>query len=83
MFFALRRELCRVAGDAIIKTRADGNQEIAVLDRVVRGRDAVHAEHVHCQRMRGVAGAQRHQRGRDRDAVFVGKPPHRLGRVAH
>ena len=36
----------RVARDAIVKARADGDQEIAVLDGVVRGGDAVHAEHV-------------------------------------
>ena len=47
-------ELRRVAGHAVVEARADGDQEIAILDGVVRERRAVHAEHAHGQRMRGV-----------------------------
>ena len=42
---ALRRELLHLAGDAVVEARADREQEVAVLDRVVGVRRAVHAEH--------------------------------------
>ncbi len=54
------REMRRVAGNPVVEAGADGNQEVAVFDGVICRRNAVHAEHVHCQRMRRVAGAQRH-----------------------
>jgi hypothetical protein len=50
MRFALRRELRRHAGDAVVEARADRDQEVAVLDRIVRERRAVHAEHAHRER---------------------------------
>jgi hypothetical protein len=56
------------AGHAIVEARADGNQEIAVVDRIVRERGAVHAQHAQGERVRGVEGADAHQRGDDRDA---------------
>ena len=51
---ALRRELLHLAGDAVVEARADREQEIAVLDRVVGERRAVHAEHAQRQVAGGV-----------------------------
>ena len=56
------RELARITRDAIIEARTDRDQEIAVLDRVIGKCRAVHAEHAHRQRMRGVDGADAHER---------------------
>ena len=63
----IAREFVRVAGHAIIEARADRNQKIAVIDRIVGKRGAVHAEHAHRQRIGGVDGADAHQRGDHRD----------------
>ena len=49
---AARANLLRIAGHAVVEARTDRDQEIAVLDRVVRERGAVHAEHAHRERMR-------------------------------
>jgi hypothetical protein len=61
----LRRELGRHSGDTIVETRADRDQQIAVVDGVVRARRAVHAEHVQRQRMFRVETAEPHERARD------------------
>ena len=58
--FAFGRELLHLAGDAVVEARADGEQEVAVLDRVVRVRRAVHAEHVQRQLAGGVDRADAH-----------------------
>ena len=63
--FRLRRELGRHAGDAVVEARADRDQQIAIVDGVVRARRAVHAEHVQRQRVLGVEAAEAHQRARD------------------
>ena len=57
------RELRGIAGDAIVEARADGDQEVAVVDRVVGERLAVHAQHAHGQYACGVDGADAHERG--------------------
>ena len=62
-----RREFRRDAGDAVVEARADGDQEIAIVDRVVGEGRAVHAEHAHRQRAGGVHGADAHERGDHRD----------------
>ena len=62
MRFAPSRELRRHARDAVVEARAERDQEIAVVDGVVRERRAVHAEHAHRQRMRRVDAAESHQR---------------------
>ena len=68
-----RRELRRHAGDAIVKTRADGDQEVAVVDRVVGEGRAVHAQHAHRQRIGGVHGADAHERGDHRNVESLGE----------
>ena len=68
MRLRVRRELRRLAGDAIVEARAERDQEVAIVDRVVGERRAVHAEHAHRQRMRRVERAEAHQRRDDRDA---------------
>jgi hypothetical protein len=54
MNFALGREFRGISGDPVVEARADRHQEIAVVDGIIRERRAVHAEHAHGQRMRGV-----------------------------
>ena len=51
MDFALRRELGRIAGHAVVEARAQRDQEVAIVDRVVGERRAVHAEHAHRERV--------------------------------
>ena len=65
----------------VVEAGADGDQEIAVFDGVICRRHAVHTQHMQRERMFRVAGAERHQRRRDRDAVFIGKTPHCLAGV--
>ena len=50
----LGRELRGHGGDAIIKTCAHGDQEIAVVHGVVRECGAVHAKHAHRQALRRI-----------------------------
>ena len=81
MRLRVRRELRRLAGDAVVEARAERDQEVAVLDRVVGERRAVHAEHAHRQRMRGVERADAHQRRDDRDAELDARTRAALGRA--
>ena len=69
----VRRELLHLAGDAVVEARADGEQEVAVLDGVVGVRHAVHAEHLERQVAGGVDRADAHERGHDRDAEALGE----------
>ena len=73
MNLALRGELRRIAGDAVVEARAEREQAIAVIDRIVGECRAVHAEHAHRQRIGGVDGADAHQRGDHRDPEVPGK----------
>ena len=68
-----RRELLDLAGDAIVEARADGDQQVAVLDRVVRERRAVHAEHAQRQVAGGVHRADAHQRRHHRNLETLGE----------
>ena len=47
MNFAPRRKSLGVAGDPVVEARADREQEITVVDRIVRECGAVHPEHAH------------------------------------
>ena len=71
--FALRRELLHLAGDAVVEARADGEEEVAVLDGVVGVRRAVHAEHVQRELVGRVDRADAHERRHDRDAEALGE----------
>ena len=57
----------RIAGDAIVETRAERQQAVAVVDGVVGERRAMHSEHAHRQGMRRIDGADSHQRRDDRN----------------
>ena len=54
-------EMLRVADHAVVETRADGQQHIAVLHRHVGFIGAVHAEHADELRVGGGIAAQAHQ----------------------
>jgi len=66
----------------VVEARADGEQEIAVLDGVVREGGAVHAEHAQRQLVRRVDRADAHQRGDDRDPEPLGERAQLGRRVA-
>ena len=76
------RELRGIAGDAIVETRADGDQEVAVVHRVVGERLAVHAQHAHGQRAGGVHGADAHERVDHRNVESLRELAQLRGRVA-
>mmetsp|Transcript_18425 Transcript_18425/g.57404 ORF Transcript_18425/g.57404 Transcript_18425/m.57404 type:complete len:356 (+) Transcript_18425:315-1382(+) len=62
-----RRVLGQNAGRPVVEARADGEDEVGVLDGVVGVRRAVHAEHVQRERMVLVEDAHRVERRRDGD----------------
>ena len=77
----VRREGLELAGDAVVEARADGDEQVALVHRVV-GRDgAVHAEHAHGELVRLGEGAQAHERRGHRQAAQLGEragsPPRR------
>ena len=78
----IRREALRHSRDAVVEARAERDQEIAVVDRVVREGRAVHAEHAHRERVLRVDGADAHQRRDDRDAEIGREGTQRVGAVA-
>ena len=73
MRLALLRELRRHRRHAIVEARAERDQEIAIVDGVVRERRAVHAEHAHRERVRRVERADAHQRRDDRNAEVAAR----------
>jgi len=54
-----------VAGDAVVEPHADGDQKVALLNRVVGVRGSVHAEHVQRLGQGLLVAAQSHQRHGD------------------
>ena len=80
--FGAAGKLGRIAGDAVVETRAERQQAIAVVDGIVGERRAVHAEHAHRQRVRRVDGADAHQRGDDRYLKFLGELAQGVRRAA-
>ena len=67
------RELRGHAGHPVVEARTHGDQQVTILDGVVGERGAVHAQHPHRQRMRGVKCADAHQRRHHRDAELGGE----------
>jgi hypothetical protein len=65
------REVLRIADHAVVETRTDGQQHVAVLHRVVGFDGAVHAQHAEELAVAGRVGAQPHQRIGDRVAEQV------------
>jgi hypothetical protein len=68
----VRRERGQIAGDAVVEPRADGDQAIAFLHRVIGEGAAVHAEHVEGLGIVFVKRAQAQQRGGTGDVRLVG-----------
>src|SRR6266849_8099645 len=56
----------KVAGDAVVKTHADGNEEVGLLNGVVNPGFAVHAHHAEVQRIIGGEAADSQKRHGDR-----------------
>jgi hypothetical protein len=77
-----RRELGRNARHTVVKACAHGDQEVAVVHRVVGIGGAMHAQHVQAVRFGGVVAADPHQCGGDRDAESLGEAAQRLGGLA-
>ena len=59
-------EVLGIAGHTIVKTRADGDQQISLLQRSNSRNGAVHARHTHVQRVVRRECTQSHQGGHDR-----------------
>ena len=74
-------EMRRIADDAIVEARADGEQHVAVLHRHVRLVGAVHAEHAGELRVGAREAAEPHQRVRARKAEQAHEPRERVRRV--
>ena len=62
--FGVRRERVELTRGAVVKTRADNNQQVAFLHGVIGGFEPVHAEHAEIIRMIGRQCAETFQ-GRD------------------
>ncbi len=58
----MRCEGIQLAGNSIVKARADGNQQIALLDGQIRRFGAVHAQHAEIARIAGIRRTQTFQR---------------------
>src|SRR6266478_3728691 len=72
----------KVAGDAVVKSHADGNKQVGFLDGVVNPGFAVHAHHAEIQRIIGREAADAEERHGDR--IIAGadellKGAHRTG----
>ena len=54
----VRREGLELAGDAVVEARPEGDEQVALVHRVVGGDGAVHAEHAHGELVRLGEGAE-------------------------
>ena len=77
----VRREAGEVAGDPIVKARAERHQQIGLLEGLDGRVVAVHAGHAHGQLVGLGERAARHQRGDDGDAQLDRERAQFLGRV--
>ena len=66
-------ESIHLAGDAVVETRADGDQQVAVAHRLVGPVGAVHAEHPHRERMVAGERAKSLQGHGDRNLLLDGE----------
>ena len=62
-----------MTGDAVVEARAEGDEQVGLLQRANRRDGAVHARHAQVQRVRVGEGPTRHQGGDDRDAGQLGE----------
>ena len=70
----VRREGLELAGHAVVEARPEVDEQVALVDGVVGGDGAVHAEHAHGQLVRLGERAQGHERGRHGQAAQLGEP---------
>ena len=71
-----------LAGDAVVEPGADGDEQVALLDRVVGVGRAVHAEHVERLGLPLVEAAQAQQGHRHGQMGLLGQGPQLLAGVA-
>ncbi|MNP43811.1 hypothetical protein D3C76_1376540 [compost metagenome] len=60
--FGMRREGIQFTGHAIVKTRTNGDQQVALLYRQIGGFGAVHPQHAQIVRVIGINRTQPLQR---------------------
>jgi hypothetical protein len=72
--FRAESEFTQCAGHAVVESRADRNQKVAVVDRHIRPIAAMHSEHPQAQRVASRERAQPHQRAGRRQIQFFGEP---------
>jgi hypothetical protein len=75
----LRAETSHFAGCTIIETRADGDQQIALVKREIGKTRTVHAKHAERQRMLERHGTEGHQSHHRRQSSFFGQRHSRCG----
>ena len=73
MIFALRAEGGDLAGGAVVEAGADGDQQVAFVERQVGVARAVHAEHAQRQRVIDRHRAERHQGHHGRQTGLFGQ----------
>ena len=69
----VRREGGELACHSVVEAHADGDEQVALGDRHVRGVSAVHAEHSQAERVRRGEAAQAHERRRDGQSQAFGE----------
>ena len=79
----VRREGVELAGDAIVEARADGNQQIAGLNRQIRRFSTVHAQHAEINLAFAIGAAETFQRGDHGNAGFLRHGAQRRHRLRH
>ena len=82
MTVASGAKVSRLAGHPVVEAGAQGDEQVALLQRRDGGDGAVHARHAEVQRVAVREGAARHQRGDDRDAGQLGEHAQLRGRAA-
>jgi len=75
------REGGHVAGDAVVESHPQGDQQVGRLDRLVDVLPAVHADEAQAERVRLVHGADAEQRVRHRDLGLLGQLAQLFGGV--
>ena len=78
----VRGERVELAGDPVVESGAQGDQQVAALQRRHRGHGAVHAGHAQVELVAVGERAARHQRGHHRDAGQLGQLQQLRGGVA-
>ena len=74
----VRREGGQLAGDPVVEPRAEGDEEVGLLQGGDGGHGAVHTRHTQVQRVAVGDRAAGHERGDDRDLGEVDEGPQDL-----